>query len=683
MKTNYQSDPYYFLDKLALLERAKVALKSEFIGIDSIIDEIISNVSAWFCFPELQEKPIVVNLWGLTGVGKTSLINRLVELIDFNDHYFRFDLGDQESNYSFKSSIEYLGRSNDETPSILVFDEFQHSRTIGQDNSEIKNDKNRIVWEIIDSGKISYVEWKRGLYSYSEFVTKFNAFVRKGLTVSNGYITSHIEEYDKEMAIYSYDSKKQNKISVIPDLQVDFILNLTKEKYDISLESELDELIKTKSIDELQSFFENLLDFGQMPTTKYLTKSLIFVLGNLDEAYTMSGILNADIDADIFHDMSKEISVPQIKKALKKRFRNEQIARLGNIHIIYPALSKKNYQDIISYELNKFKINVEKQLAIKIDFHKSVNELIYNEGVYPTQGVRPIFTTFYQLIKCRLGDIYSEILINRLEVYNIHFEIIKSNLVIKYYFESKVIHQRVFPLALILSDLRKTKKDDMQAICAVHESGHAILNVALMNVIPEMIFSVTADSESSGFVFSKYDWDYIAKNEFLPRVAVMLGGLAAEEIIFGENNVTVGSSGDIKNATQFLMEHYMSSGAGDIPIKYTQNAMELGYLNYEEVQERVKETIIKAKELAVFTLKSELNLLIEMSDFLSDENCITQQEFLNLIERYASKKYVLNSKQNNFQYRKKLKSLKSETTSFEDLNITNSTSFISLNKDKN
>lgn len=677
--TNYQKEQDYFLEKLSLLERAKLVLKSEFIGIDTIIDEIISNVSAWFCFPELQEKPIVVNLWGLTGVGKTSLINRLTELIDFKDNYFRFDLGDHESNYSFNKSIEYLGKTENKTPAIIVFDEFQHARTLNVDKSEISSDKNRIVWEIIDSGKITYINWGRGIYSLSEFAHKFQAFVKKGIHIEKGYVTNFKESYAFEIhgALYEADEK----LNVIPDFHYTSILDIAKGHYDLVLESDLEAFICEKSADEIIEFIDTIINLGQRPITKYLKKSLIFVLGNLDEAYNMSGNLNSDIDADVFHELSKEINVPQIKKALKERFRNEQIARLGNIHIIYPAFSRKNYQDIIEIELNKFKKNVQNQLSIQINFDSSVNELIYKEGVYPTQGVRPIFTTIYQLIKSKIGEIYSDVVIYKLQVEAIHFVISNDNLILQYYDNKEIIHQKEFSLTLILSDLRKNTKDDMQAICAVHETGHAILNVVLMHTIPEMIFSVTANADSEGFVYAKYNWDYIAKNELVPRVAVMLGGLVAEELIFGEENVTIGASGDIEKATQFLMYHYMKSGMGDVPIKYAQNTMEIGYNNVDDIQNKVKEIVIKAKQLAINTLQNEKQLLIELANFLSNESTISQDDFLKLVHQFGTQNFPINIKKSTQFYRKRLQDLKiSIENKIENQPILKN-AFLSLNKE--
>ena len=48
-------------------------------------------------------------------------------------------------------------------------------------------------------------------------------------------------------------------------------------------------------------------------------RSLIFVLGNLDEAFGVEGDLNPDIDADVFYDKTSSVSITDIKNALKER----------------------------------------------------------------------------------------------------------------------------------------------------------------------------------------------------------------------------------------------------------------------------------------------------------------------------------------------------------------------------
>ena len=156
-----------FIGKVEKLEEAKEILKKEFIGIDNTIDEVVDNVRSWYTMSSIQDKPAVINLWGLTGVGKTSMVTRLMEIINFNDKTFRLDLGEKEGNMSFRNSLSDLCENQDDAPIVIMLDEFQHARTLeGPFRTEISNDKNRMVWELIDSGKVTYIDWKRGLWGF-------------------------------------------------------------------------------------------------------------------------------------------------------------------------------------------------------------------------------------------------------------------------------------------------------------------------------------------------------------------------------------------------------------------------------------------------------------------------------------------------------------------------------------
>lgn len=53
---------------------------------------------------------------------------------------------------------------------------------------------------------------------------------------------------------------------------------------------------------------------------------------------TMTG--EADIDADIFRAFTEKITVVDVKQSLTRRFKPEQVARFGNMHLIYRALGK-------------------------------------------------------------------------------------------------------------------------------------------------------------------------------------------------------------------------------------------------------------------------------------------------------------------------------------------------------
>jgi ATP-dependent Clp protease ATP-binding subunit ClpA len=60
------------------LQKIAKELKGDFVGLDEIIDEIIRNIEVWYVMPEVITRPVIVNLWGMTGVGKTDLVRRLV-----------------------------------------------------------------------------------------------------------------------------------------------------------------------------------------------------------------------------------------------------------------------------------------------------------------------------------------------------------------------------------------------------------------------------------------------------------------------------------------------------------------------------------------------------------------------------------------------------------------------------
>src|SRR5690606_38938704 len=99
-----------------------------------------------------------------------------------------------------------------------------------------------------------------------------------------------------------------------------------------------------------------------------------------------------------------------IKRALRTRFRDEQIARLGNMHVIYPSLTKHSYELIIENQLNKLAHSLMNKYRVQIEFDASLKAKVYSEGVFPTQGVRPLLTTIDYLIKSKVSLIFHKLL---------------------------------------------------------------------------------------------------------------------------------------------------------------------------------------------------------------------------------------------------------------------------------
>ena len=68
------------ITKQSELTKIETQLKQEFVGIDYIIIDLIQLIKPFYILPESLTKPIIINLVSLTGCGKTSLVNRLIDL---------------------------------------------------------------------------------------------------------------------------------------------------------------------------------------------------------------------------------------------------------------------------------------------------------------------------------------------------------------------------------------------------------------------------------------------------------------------------------------------------------------------------------------------------------------------------------------------------------------------------
>ena len=522
MNKDLQQRHKELIEKQAILQQAKETLKTEFVGIDQVIEEVVDAISSWYLFPEIQEKPVIINLWGLTGVGKSSLVNRLVQLISMEQKYFYFDLGERENrDWNVQRTLQEIYENVNGYPVILALDEFQHARTLDDLGVEKEKSSSRIIWQLLDSGKFKISKFSFHQEELYDLIKQLRYLLSHGVQVVKGKVTAQVEYFMEKMdpknqfTDHSNDGKQTDlntqDVLFVPIRFYESIFDMVKEKYSTTFELQ-EKLLSLEGYETL-AFLLEVFELGNSPKTVDCSKGLIFVLGNLDEAYTMSHNFNPDMDADEFHEQSLKINVPIIKRALQRRFRNEQIARLGNLHIIYPAFSKQSFQKIIELELGKIEEKVHRNQGVKLQIDSSLHDFIYKEAVYPTQGTRPIFTTIHQVIQSKLGKIITEMILKNLDVSCIAMKLKENHIHIDYYQEQILLYSLSIQQKFILEDLRKSKKNDFQAISAVHESGHAIIATILLGTVPEVIFSNTAEVETGGFVHTKFKWNYISKKE--------------------------------------------------------------------------------------------------------------------------------------------------------------------------
>lgn len=118
---------------------------------------------------------------------------------------------------------------------------------------------------------------------------------------------------------------------------------------------------------------------------------------------------------------------------------------------------------------------------------------------------------------------------------------------------------------------RKSKivSDKERKIVAYHEIGHAIVGVVLPNADPvHKISIIPRGMHALGFTLQLplQDKYLMSKDEILDKISGLLGGRAAEEIVF--NEITTGASNDIERATKIarnmVCKYGMSENIGPI-----------------------------------------------------------------------------------------------------------------------
>ncbi len=655
MKTVNQE---YILKKKAALAKAVFQLKKEFVGIDGIIDELSDTILPWWLFPENQLRPLIINLWGMTGSGKTALIKRLSELLNYQKQLLRFDMGEFGTASSFLkyTLTRQLIQFSEQSP-IIVLDEFQFAKTKDEQGKEVNNTSLRIIWDLLDSGQLTYEPDGNSYYlTRAKKITKIlEAALKNGIEVKKGIIQGQSSDLGEIIIAYNFgyqdstvdraDDKVpfQNDEALISDTFCTGIYEMNNAKF--TDWREIAEEIKSKpNLKAIIQFVQDILDDEYAFKTMDLSKSLIFVVGNLDEAFSMSNNINPDIDADEFRRFTLKINISDIKTALQTRFRNEQIARLGNNHLIYHAFSHKNFEKLISMHLNQIGKISEEKFNLKLKFTNAVKDLLYSEGVFPTQGVRPIISTIRNLIESNITKIVLHVSEAKLEnIDSILWDFNDDNFIINFISNEKIIDKKNFFVVQKINSLRKSAKNDLQAIVAVHESGHTLASMFLAGVIPEYVITKTVDSESNGFAYIILPEEIVTYRLLKDQIKIGLGGYLAEKLVFGSENNTTGVSGDLIRLTQIAHQIIKDFGMGGKPYKmnihdYGGNPNQFTFDDELEKQSQkiIDDCIIEVNKCFV----EHKTFLLILSKFLSENSRINKDQIEKMVIDYFKKNNI-------------------------------------------
>ncbi|WP_053956845.1 ATP-dependent metallopeptidase FtsH/Yme1/Tma family protein [Inediibacterium massiliense] len=175
-------------------------------------------------------------------------------------------------------------------------------------------------------------------------------------------------------------------------------------------------------------------------------------------------------------------------------------------------------------------------------------------------------------------------------------------------------------------------------ITAYHEAGHALVTklVAPENKVTKVTI-IPSTKGAGGFSMNiPPDRMYQTKKEMLSHIKIALAGRCAEEMIFGEENITTGASNDIQKATEIIVAMMKKFGMNK----------KIGMINYDvlygnkgSIDQNLLEECTKTMETLYQETKELLKFHQEVLDQLAQEllckETLNEENIEEIIKRVA------------------------------------------------
>ncbi|MCD6290215.1 MAG: cell division protein FtsH, partial [Anaerolineae bacterium] len=183
--------------------------------------------------------------------------------------------------------------------------------------------------------------------------------------------------------------------------------------------------------------------------------------------------------------------------------------------------------------------------------------------------------------------------------------------------------------------------EEEKRIIAYHEAGHALVMRMLPHTDRVHKISIVSRGMALGYTMPLPEEDHVLKSrdKYRDELAGLLGGRAAEEVVFGD--VTTGAANDLERVTQLarkmVTEFGMSEKLGPLQFGHKEELVFLGreigeQRNYSEeiaqlIDEEVHRLVEEAHERALTILRNYRDKLDEIAERLMHEETIEAAEF--------------------------------------------------------
>jgi cell division protease FtsH len=198
----------------------------------------------------------------------------------------------------------------------------------------------------------------------------------------------------------------------------------------------------------------------------------------------------------------------------------------------------------------------------------------------------------------------------------------------------------------------RVMSEKRKRLVAYHEGGHALVGALMPDYDPVQKISIIPRGQAGGLTFftpseERMESGLYSRSYLQNQMAVALGGRVAEEIVYGEDEVTTGASNDLQQvarvARQMVTRFGMSDRLGPVALGRSQGGMFLGRdmaaeRDFSEdtaaaIDEEVSLLVAEAYKRATEVLKTNRSVLDELADMLVEKETVDAQDLQELLIR--------------------------------------------------
>ena len=187
-------------------------------------------------------------------------------------------------------------------------------------------------------------------------------------------------------------------------------------------------------------------------------------------------------------------------------------------------------------------------------------------------------------------------------------------------------------------------------LIAYHEIGHAIVGTLLKDHEAVQKVTLIPRGQARGLTWftPSDDQSLISRNQILSRIIGALGGRAAEEIVFGDAEVTTGASNDLQQVTSMARQMVTRFGMSEIGPLCLENETANPFLgrnmstNNEysdeiarKIDKQIKQIVESCHTQALSLIQENRVIIDYLVDILIEKETIDGVEFRKIIESYT------------------------------------------------